>query len=250
MAEWHDNAEFWAGTGPYIFRDLIRGKSGWEVEKLVSMLGLRAGAKILDMPCGVGRHSIELARRGFQVTGVDRTRPYLAECREAAAREGLIDRTEWVEADMREFRRPGAFDAVINMYTSFGYFEDQDQDRRVAAGMFESLRPGGRVLFEMMGKEILSRTFRASDWHEEPDGTIVLEQRALSRDWSWIENRWVFTKDGKTREMTFSHRLYDGPQLVTLLEEAGFVDVKAYGSLVSAAYDDDAERLVVVGRKR
>lgn len=247
MAEWHDNAEFWAGTGPYIFRDFIREKSAQEVALLTALLALTPGAKILDMPCGVGRHSLELARRGFAVTGVDRTREYLAECRSAAEREGLA--TEWVEGDMREFRRAGAFDVVINMYTSFGYFEDQDQDRRVAAGMFESLRSGGQVLFEMMGKEILSRTFRASDWHEEPDGTIVLEQRALSRDWSWIENRWVFTKDGKTREMTFSHRLYDAPALVTLLEEAGFVDLKAYGSLAGAAYDEDAERLVVVGRK-
>lgn len=247
MAEWHDNAEFWAGTGPYIFRELIRGKAAQEVERLVELISLPRGARVLDMPCGVGRHSIELARRGFVVTGVDRTEPYLAECRATAAREGL--NAEWVQGDMREFQRAGAFDAAINMYTSIGYFEDQDEDRRVVAGMFESLKPGGRVVFELMGKEILSRTFRASDWHEEPDGTIVLEQRSLSRDWSWIENRWVFTKDGKTKEMSFSHRLYDGPQLVTLLEEAGFVDVKAYGSLAGAPYDDDAERLVVVGRK-
>lgn len=247
MAEWHDNAEFWAGTGPYIFRELIRGKSAWEVERLVELLGLKPGAEILDMPCGVGRHSIELAKRGFKVTGVDRTKLYLAECRDTAAKLGVS--VEWVEGDMREFRRPVAFDAVINMFTSFGYFEDEKEDWKVAAGMFESLRVGGWVLFEMMGKEILSRTFRASDWHEEPDGTIVLEQRSLSRDWSWIENRWVFTKDGKTKEMTFAHRLYDGPQLCSLLEETGFVGVRAYGSLAGAAYDDDAERLVVVGRK-
>lgn len=227
----------------------MRQSAAEEVGQVCSLLGLTGSERILDMPCGIGRHTLELARRGHMVTAVDRTAGYLSELERSAAAAGVDARIETVQGDMREFRRDGAFDAAINLYTSFGYFEDAADDRRVIDGYFASLRPGGRIILEMVGREVLAKRFRASDWHEEPDGTIVLEQRALRGDWGWIDNRWLVIRGTERYEIKFGHRLYGATDLRALLEAAGFGEIRTLGSLGGIPYDQEAQRLVVIGRK-
>jgi SAM-dependent methyltransferase len=213
------------------------------VEEMVTLLGLSPGARVLDLCYGVGRHSLEFARRGFQVTGVDRTATYLQEARRRAAEEGLG--MEFVQEDMRTFVRPGAFDAVINYFTSFGYFESDEDERQVLANAHRSLRPSGVLLMEMMGKEILARVFSERGWHEE-DGMLILEERKLASDWSSIHNRWIIIRDGDRREVTLTVRQYSASELCWLLREAGFAAVDVYGDLRGAPYDMGAKRLVLV----
>jgi SAM-dependent methyltransferase len=179
---------------------------------------------------------------------VDRTAAYLQMARQKAAAEGL--RVEWIQADMREFLRPGTFDVAINLYTSFGYFEDPGEDRRVAENLFRSLKPGGLLLMEMMGKEILARIFVPRDWQAMSDGSFFLQERKVSRDWSWMKNRWIVIKpDGRREEYTVSHRLYDGAGLRRLLLDVGFESVDLYGGLGGESYDTKAQRLTAVARK-
>jgi SAM-dependent methyltransferase len=249
MPEWHEDDGFWRAVKARIFGEPMRSDAGAEAADIVRLLGIEPPASILDMPCGVGRHAIELAGRGFRVTGVDRTPSYLADAAERARTEGLAERTEWVEADMRGFSRPEAFDAAINVYTSFGYFRDPEDDRRVAEVLLASLHPGGRVLLEMVNKSWIARRFRASDWHEEPDGTLVLEQRSLSADGAWIDNRWLIIRGAERMEMRFGHRLYGADELVTLLERCGFRGVEVYGALSGVRATVDSPRLVVVAGK-
>jgi len=219
-----------------------------QVAAVVELLGIEAGAAVLDLPCGVGRHSLELVRRGFRVTGVDRTAAYLETAREKATAEGLG--LELIQADMRVFVRPHAFDAAVNLFTSFGYFEDPAEDRQVAENFFRSLRPGGALAMEMMGKEILARIFSPRDWQQLADGSLFLQERDVARDWTWVCNRWIVVgPDGQRYEYTLGHRLYDGAGLRALLLEAGFASVDLYGSLEGAPYDRGAQRLVAVARK-
>jgi SAM-dependent methyltransferase len=201
---------------------------------------------VLDLCCGVGRHSLEFARSGFQVTGVDRTATYLHEARRRAAEADL--RVEFVQEDMRTFVRPESFDAVINYFTSFGYFESEEDDRRVLANVYRSLRARGVLLMEMMGKEILARIFSERGWREE-DGMLILEDRKLTPDWSTIHNRWIILEDGDRREVTLTTRLYSAAELSRLLKEAGFAVVDVYGDLSGVPYDMEAKRLVVVAHK-
>jgi SAM-dependent methyltransferase len=245
MTSWHERDDFWE-TVP-LFEQQRLEAAPQEVDALLPMLGLEPGAAVLDLCCGVGRHSLELARRGYRVTGVDRTAAYLHTARARAAAEALA--VEWVQADMREFARPEAFDAAINLFTSFGYFEDPDKDRRVADNLFYSLKPGGTLVIEMMGKEVLARIFLPRDWQELADGTLFLQERQVKRDWTWIENRWILVKDGWQVEYTLGHRLYDGAGLRTLLLDAGFESVALHGDLDGAPYDTNARRLVAVARK-
>ena len=245
MNTWHEDDHFWESVP--MFTEGHWEAAREEIDAVLSVLEIEPGAAVLDLPCGAGRHSLELARRGYRVTGVDRTRAYLNTAREKAAAEGLS--LELVEADMREFRRPGAFDAAINLYTSFGYFEDQAEDRRVVANLCRCLKPGGKLVMEMMGKEVLARIFQPTDWQELSDGTLFLQERRVSDDWSWIDNRWILVKDGQRRDFSVGHRLYDGMGLRTLLLEAGFESAHLHGGLGGEPYDTSARRLVVVAQK-
>ena len=243
---WHEQDEFWNTFAPTLFTEEHWSRAPEEVEHVISLLGIKAGARVLDLCCGTGRHSLELVRRGFRVTGVDRTQRYLDSASEQADEEGL--EIEFVLDDMRTFCRADVFDAVINVYTAFGYFEDQEDDRQVVMNVFRSLRSGGVFLLDMMSKEVLARKFRERDWREE-DGVLILQEREIARNWSWIENRWILLKGSERTEFRLSHRLYSATELASLLTTCGFGQVEAYGDLEGGAYDHTASRLVVVGRK-
>jgi SAM-dependent methyltransferase len=243
---WYENDSFWKTVSPILFGERRWLDAPAEVEDVVSLLGISPGASVLDLCCGVGRHSLELSRRGFHVTGVDRTSMYLEKAHKQAEAEGL--KVEFVENDMRTFCRPAAFDAAVNMFTSFGYFENPEEDRQVALNVYRSLKSGGIFLLELMGKEVNARIFRERDWHEE-DGIIFLEERKISKNWSWIENRWIILKEGEKHEFKVVLRLYSAVELNALLSQCGFIRVDVYGDLKGAPYDNTAKRLVAVAHK-
>ncbi len=216
------------------------------MDNLIALLDLEPGMAVLDLCCGVGRHSLEFARRGFQVTAVDRTERYLERASQQAAADGL--EVEFVCEDMREFCRPGAFDVVLNLFTSFGIFEDQADDLRVVQNVRQSFRPDGRFLMEMMGKEVLARIYQERGWREE-DGLLILEERKLSSDWSWIDARWILIKGTDRTEVNVSLRLYSAAELMSVLREGGFQDCQVFGDLKGSAYDQAARRMVVVASR-
>lgn len=243
---WHEDDAFWELTGPIMFTPERFAEVVTEVSAIVQLLGIEPGARVLDLGCGVGRHSLELARRGFRVTGVDRTLPYLERARRQAETEGLD--IEFVNEDMRGFSRHGAFDAAINMFTSFSYFEDPDEDRRVLANVASSLKDGGGLVLHTHGKEVLARIFLPRTW-EEADGTFVLHERRAARNWGWMENRWIIFKDGQRTEFAVNHRLYSAVELTALMVDCGFARVDVYGDFDGSPYDQTARTMVTVARR-
>jgi SAM-dependent methyltransferase len=246
MKTWHESDDFWEATAPIMFGNQRWEAAPVEVDQVVRLLGVSPGATILDLCCGPGRHSLEFARRGFSVTGVDRTAVYIERAQEQAAAEGLA--VEFVQEDMRRFCRPQAFDAAVSLFTSFGYFEDPAENRQVLANIRDSLRDEGSLILEMMGKEVLARIFRERDWSEQ-DGILFLEERKVSKDWSWMENRWILLRGQERREFEVSHWLYSATELSAMLKECGFSSVDVYGDLEGAPYDHRARRLVVVAHR-
>jgi SAM-dependent methyltransferase len=247
-ARWYDDDRLWDAIAPFLFTDDRCGAAGGEVDALVRMLEIAPPARILDLCCGVGRHSRELATRDFTVTAVDRTAAYLDRARREAGERGLL--IEFVSADMSQFCRPGAFDAAINMFTSFGYFDSDEEELAVLQNVFESLNPGGRLAIDVMGKEVISRRFEPRTWQSDPAGTaFLLEERQVRAGWTYLENRWIVFNDAGRHEFHFNIRVYSGRELECLLRRAGFQDISLYGSLSGNPYDHDAERLIAVGRK-
>jgi SAM-dependent methyltransferase len=155
---WHEDDSFWQTWGPVMFRENRVIAATQEVDQILSLVTISRGAHILDLCCGVGRHSLALARRGFRVTGVDRTSAYLKQATEKATEEGLD--IEFIQDDMRTFCRPDSFDVTLNLFTSFGFFADQSEDSKVVLNVYRSLRNDGVFILDMSGKEILARTFQ------------------------------------------------------------------------------------------
>jgi len=243
---WHDDDRFWKSFAPWMFDESRWANTPAEVGSILTLLNLPPGSSVLDLCCGPGRHSLELARRGHRVVGVDRTRDYLKQAQRQAKKEKL--NIEFVHHDMRRFSRRAAFDAALNLYTSFGYFKNPADDARVLRNFHRSLKPGGQLLLELMGMEIVSRQFRKRDWHEK-DGVIFLEERNISPDWTWIDNRWILLKGPRRQQFNVSHRLYSARQLRDLLNQCGFKSVRIFGDLAGSPYDHKATRLVLLARK-
>ena len=245
MKAWHEDDAFWEAFGPIMFTEELRAAAPADVDAILELVDLPPGASILDLGCGVGRHALELARRGYQVTGVDRTAAYLAEAQKRAREEGLPG--AFLTADMREFVRPAAFDVVLSLYTSFGYFEDAADNKKVLVNVAHSLKPEGRFVLQLMGKEVLARIFQARNWREQ-DGTYFLQERTLSDNWGRMQNRWILIRDGTVQETNVSHWIYSAAELASLLTSSGFARVDIYGDLEGASYDQAARQLVAVAR--
>jgi SAM-dependent methyltransferase len=244
---WYEDSSFWNTFAPVMFtKEKLEGTTG-EIDRLITLMDIKKDAKILDLCCGTGRHSLELARRGYDVVGVDITKEYLEIARKQAHSEGL--NINFVRNDMRRFCQIEAFDAVINMYTAFGYFEDIADDKRVLDNVYCSLRKGGKMLIDIIGKEIVAKNFIEREWHKSNDN-IFLRESKISRNWSWCENKWMMLENGKLREFEFGHRLYSAAELIAFLKDCGFGPVNIYGDLAGADYDHNANRLIAIAEKR
>ena len=243
---WHEDDSFWETWGPVMFTEKRVADASEEVLRIIKLLDIQPGASILDLGCGIGRISLEFARLGFRVTGVDRTTSYLEQARQQAEKEGL--NVEFVHGDMRAFVRPGAFDNAVSTYTTFGYFEDQADDRRVVNNIYKSLKIEGTVLIDIHGKETLAKVFQERQWSER-EGAIVLQEHKVTQNWSWMQTKWILLKGDERIENSFSHRLYSGTEMADLLTGCGFSRTDIYGSLDGIPYDHMARRLIAVGQK-
>jgi SAM-dependent methyltransferase len=245
--EWHDDEQFWEAMAPVIFDSARRELTEFEVDGIVDLLDLKANRRVLDLACGLGRHAIEFALRGHDVTAVDRTEAYLERARRRAGLDNLD--IEWVREDMRQFRRPDTFDLAVCLYTSFGYFEEPEENQRVLENVADALVNGGRFVVEVAGKESMAADFRPVSWEELDDGSLFLARRRLEGDWEWVHNQWILvTEEHGRRDFQMRHRLYAASELRQMLLEAGFDGVDIYGSFDGAPYDRDARTLVAVAR--
>ena len=244
--EWFDNDAFWRELYPVMFPERRFTDTPDQIEKVLS-LTRPIGKVALDLCCGPGRCSIALAKRGFAVTGVDRTR-FLMDKARAKARVAKV-KVEWVEADMRDFVRPDCFDLALSMFTSFGYFDDKTEDMDVLRNVFASLRPAGVFLIDVMGKERLAKILQPTTSEVLPNGTMLLQRHEVFDDWTRIRNEWILLRKGKARSFKFHHTLYSGQELKDRLEQVGFADVKLYGTLAGEEYGPNAQRLIAVARK-
>ena len=218
-----------------------------ECDLVVSALDLQPGARILDLCCGQGRHSVELARRGFQVAGFDLSEYLLGIARGRAKDAGV--EVEVVRGDMREVPWEGEFDAVVNLFTAFGYFESDTEDEKVLLGVARSLRPGGRFMLDLINRPRIMKQFQAKDWYEHEEHIVLHE-----REWDEITARiscqtTVVAPTGHRRKMTHLLRMYSHSELVSMLGRAGMERVATYGGFDGTEYAMESHRMIVTARK-
>jgi len=244
--EWFDNDTFWEELFPYLFPERRFTDTPEEIEKVLD-LAQPEGKSALDLCCGPGRCSIALAQSGFEVTGVDRSEFMLAKARAKARRAKA--KIEWVRMDMRDFVRAESYDIALSMFTSFGYFDDKEEDTLVLGNIFAGLRSNGVCLIDIKGKECIAQFLQPTASDVYPDGTRLIQRHEIFDDWTRIRNEWILIRKGKAKSFIFPHTIYSGQELRDRMEQAGFVDVKLYGTLDGDEYGPDSKRLIAVGRK-
>jgi SAM-dependent methyltransferase len=244
--EWFDDDSFWRELYPFMFPEKRVADADEQVAKALA-LTKPPGKSVLDLCCGPGRCSIALAKKGFRVTGVDKT-TYLLKKARAQAKAARVN-IEWVQEDMRDFVRPASFALVLSMFTSFGYFDDRQDDMTVLQNMFTSLQPGGACLIEVLGKERLAKILQPTISAVLPDGTLMVERHEIFDDWTRVRNEWLLIRGGRAKSFKFHHTIYSGQELRDRMERVGFVAVKLHGNLDGDAYGPNAERLVTIGHK-
>lgn len=218
-----------------------------EVDFVLEQLELEPGARILDLACGHGRHTLELARRGFRMTGVDLSPRSLELARAAAEREHA--EIEFIERDMRDIDFESQFDAVINLFTAFGYFEEEEENQRVLDGVARALVPGGRFLIDTLNLLGLARRFQKRMW-EEHEGTPMLMEHEFDFLRGRNEATWTFIKqDGTRTELRHSLRTYAPHELATMLTRAGLEITGSWGSFDGDELSFGSWRLILRARK-
>lgn len=244
--EWFDDDAFWRDFYPVMFPQDRFDDTPGEIDKVLSLVKPN-GKAVLDLCCGPGRCAVELARRGYEVTGVDRTK-FLLDKAKTRARKAKV-RIKWIGMDMRDFVRAKSYNLVLSMFTSFGYFADKKEDLAVLRNVFSSLKPRGACLIEVMGKEILARIFQPTRSEILPDGTIFISRGEVFDEWTRVRNEWILVKKGRARSYAFHHTIYSGQEIRDRMEQVGFSDVKIFGGLDGKEYGLDSERLIAVGRR-
>ena len=246
MPEWFEDESLWRATYPFTFSEQRFAMAEEEVNRIIALVEFH-GTSVLDLCCGPGRHAVVLAKRGYAVTAVDRSKFLLRKAKERTKAAGA--RVEFIQEDMRNFSRRGAYDLALNFFTSFGYFNDREDDIKVLRNIYASLKPAGVCLFEMMSKEWLARHLLATSSMEAPDGTLRVERHEIFDDWSRIRNEWIFIKQGRAKTFKFHHTIYSGQELKDRLHQVGFKRVKLFGDLDGNEYGANARRLVAAAWK-
>ncbi len=218
-----------------------------EVARIVDLLSIPAGADIVDLGCGRGRHAIPLSRRGYRVTGVDISEKMLRMARERASREKVS--VEWVREDMREFLRPEAFDACLSLFTSFGYFVDEENEK-VIRNVAKSLKRGGALLLDLRNAQ---KGLAGEEDHEMtcevPTGRLRLSVRFDRAEGRAYAEHELTRPDGIRISSRFDVRIYSEEELATMIEKAGMRIRSIHGTLDGAPFTPGAERMVVIARK-
>lgn len=219
------------------------------VRTILSLTGLEAtkpAASMLDIACGAGRHAVEFARSGLTVTANDLSAYLLDQARELARTERL--RIEFSRQDMRTIRFDRQFDLVTQLFSSFGYFETDQEDRDILAHVFSMLRPGGWYVLDLLNPEHLKRNFVPRT--ERSNGNLrITEERTLSE--SHVTKRLILTEEnGQSHTFTESVRFFTPDEATALLTSAGFLMERIVGDYEGHAFDQaSSPRLMLFARK-
>ena len=230
---------------------LQQDRTDLETQFAIHALGIQPHHRVLDLCCGQGRHSIALAKTGLDVTGVDLSAEMLDIARSEATVAGLALTLH--QADMRHLPDEFAnqFDAVINMFSSFGYLESEEDDQKVLHQIAKALKPGGKLMMDLLNREWVIINNEEFDWHQHDDGRVILERRQLNLQQSI--NHLTYTEilpDGTRREMSdLNMRLYTLTELTKMLNAAGLQFKSVYGGFHGEDYSVNTRRMIVVASK-
>lgn len=242
--EWHDGIF----KGLY-HRVMVAGLSSpanlVEARLIKRFLRARRGQEVLDIPCGMGRITVTLARMGLRMTGVDRQEAYIKKARRNAAH--VRGAPDFIAMDMRDIDQVDKFDAALNWWGSFGYFPNRD-NVEFCRRVFRALKPGGRFLVEGPNRTWILSHFRPHmEYHF--GGVRITERARWDGRTGRVVSQWTLRRGRRRERHRLSMWMFDGRQIGALLRKAGFRDIRLYDRNTGRVYNRNSRRIAAVGRK-
>lgn len=204
---------------------------------------------MLDAPCGQGRHAHLLAEAGFRVDGIDFSRELLA----LAEKRGTSASLGYRRADMRKLPASwsGRYDAVVNLYTSFGFFDNPADDARVIAEFSRVLKPGGTLVWQGASRDGVMSRFLSRDWWETRDGSMVGQERSFDPLSGVLSIQSTLRrKNGRTSRREHRIRLYTATRLAELCASEGLIVEEAFDGFSERPLTRRSGEMLLVARKR
>jgi SAM-dependent methyltransferase len=220
-----------------------------EVTFLETKLGMEKGIFILDCPCGHGRHSVELAKRGYSVLGQDLNGYFLDKAREDADKLGVAVRFR--KGDMRDLPFEAEFDIVLNLFTAFGYFDTEEEDQEFLNAVAKSLKPKGKFFMDFINRDRLLSEWRSTNWQKLSNGLVVCQERRLdftsSREYCKSIHLYP---DGKRKEIEHCLRLYTLRELILMCKRAGLETNETFGDFEGNPASVQSKRVILIAQNQ
>ena len=218
-----------------------------EVGRLLDLLGLPVGSRLLDCPCGQGRHSHLLAEAGYSVDALD----YSPDLLRLARARGVGRSLRYTRGDMRQLpaRWTGRFDAVVNLFTSFGFFLDPNDDVRVVREFARVLKPGGVMIWHGGSRDGVMARFLARDWWQTSDGTLIAHERSFDSLSGVLTIRSRFRGPARNGEREHRIRLYTATRLAELFAAEGLIVTEAFEAWSTTPLRRTSSEMVLVAHR-
>lgn len=213
----------------------LRDKAKLEIDFILSKTSLKAKSRILDVPCGTGRHAYGLAKKGFKVTGIDISDA----CLNIARAEWNHKNIEYRSGNMNDLSAFKGYDLTLNLFSSFGYFSTDKQNQQVLKQLYNSLQPNGQLVLSTINRNWLLTIYSSNDWHEHK-GNYILNRRSYDAKTHYNE-AWMTVINRKTlSENTYFHRcrLYSKNEMVSMFKKVGFKKVTVFGDFNGSKFNE------------
>ncbi len=218
-----------------------------EINFVEEILQLPQGASILDIPCGFGRHSSILAQKGYKVTGLDYKEEFISMAKENSKD---LPNINFIHGDMKEITFNNEFDAIINLFTSFGYFSDSE-NFDILKRFSKALKIGGKIVIDIINREwaITQSKENGLVWLLYPDNKVFLANNKFDIfNGRWISEQ-IIVEHGKSFEQYQDIRLYSFTEIDFLLGQVGMQVIDAYGDNTKAPYSVSSRSMIIVAQK-
>ncbi|MBN1350471.1 methyltransferase domain-containing protein [candidate division KSB1 bacterium] len=229
----------------YMHRD--RKEAIAQIDFLVRHTNLQRNDLCFDLGCGAGRHSIELARRGYRVIGLDLSSPLLRLAQKKAKTAGMT--IQLVRGDMRHLPFRCSFDIVCSFFTTFGYFDSDSENLSVLIAVYNILKPGGTFLIDYLNKTQAIDELVPVD-EKVINGIIIRQERSYDSRSGRLNKNICVIRGTSTRCYVESVRAYSPIEMQRMLETAGFESIKIFGNFDDSPFDRNSPRLIMLAQRK
>jgi ubiquinone/menaquinone biosynthesis C-methylase UbiE len=262
----HVKKKFWEEGGGFFGRPYMEGddsiegylstplrleeRTQRELDGVIKLMELEPPQRILDCPCGYGRHSIGLAKRGFEVVGSDINGEMLEPAYKSA---NGVSGISFVKENMLHMNYKAEFDAAINLFFSIGFFETEEDNNQVLKNFFDALKPGGRFMMhtDINIPRIINGDYKLHEKRNLTSGKQLEIIESYEPENKRLKGQWILLHtDGKREELTpYNHRIYTMEDFSELCLATGFESVKGYGGWDGTPLAEDSEDMIIVAQK-